>query len=115
MASIRAMRSVTSDMRASMKASRSRTTLRAASLMPGSAFDFTNMLCAAVTAYICGIMRWACMSMAQGHRRGFSPLFIWTFIRSSRLFGIVGQSEATLQGEDLQAEAVGDEHTRVGA
>ena len=46
MASMRASRSVVSDMRDSMKASRSRTTCFAASLMLGSVFDFTNMLCA---------------------------------------------------------------------
>ncbi len=72
MASMRARRSVVSDMRDSMKASRSRTTCFAASLMLGSVFDFTNMLCGPVIRYICGIMRWACMSMAHGHRRGFS-------------------------------------------
>jgi hypothetical protein len=49
MASMRPMRSVVSDMRCSMKASRSRTTFFAASLMSGSVFDFTNMLCGPVT------------------------------------------------------------------
>jgi hypothetical protein len=54
-----AIRSVTSDMRATRTASRSRTPFLASSLMVGSVLDFTNMLCGPVMAYISGIIRWA--------------------------------------------------------